>query len=115
MVTVKQIKKWVFALRSGEYKQTKYYLQDKKGYCCLGVGCKVFITKNKLVFQNGFLIGSTPRCGQKNAPDWLKNINTDFSKKTGLKSLINMNDFDNYTFDEIADCLEQVYIHKILK
>jgi hypothetical protein len=29
--------KWVAALRSGEYKQTKGYLRNKKGYCCLGV------------------------------------------------------------------------------
>ena len=31
--------KWVAALRSGEYAQTKQHLQDKNGYCCLGVLC----------------------------------------------------------------------------
>jgi len=38
-------KKWVEALRSGKYKQTKDYLKIKKasGYshCCLGVLCEV--------------------------------------------------------------------------
>ena len=30
--------KWLTALRSGEYKQGKYYLKnDNNCYCCLGV------------------------------------------------------------------------------
>ena len=31
--------KWLDALRSGEYKQTKENLQDINGFCCLGVLC----------------------------------------------------------------------------
>ena len=38
----KQIaKKWIAALRSGKYKQTKCALKDKDGYCCLGVLCAI--------------------------------------------------------------------------
>lgn len=33
--------KWLEALRSGEYAQTKYRLQDEVGYCCLGVLCDI--------------------------------------------------------------------------
>jgi hypothetical protein len=33
--------KWVAALRSGEYAQTKGVLRDKEGFCCLGVLCDV--------------------------------------------------------------------------
>ena len=33
--------KWVAALRSGEYKQTKDVLQSSSGYCCLGVLCDI--------------------------------------------------------------------------
>jgi hypothetical protein len=34
--------KWVKALRSGEYKQTKNVLKDERGrFCCLGVLCDV--------------------------------------------------------------------------
>lgn len=32
---------WVKALRSGEYKQTKYDLNNMHGYCCLGVLCAI--------------------------------------------------------------------------
>lgn len=31
--------KWLEALRSGEYKQTKENLHDGNGFCCLGVLC----------------------------------------------------------------------------
>lgn len=34
-------KKWVKALRSGKYKQTKEVLFNGTGYCCLGVLCEV--------------------------------------------------------------------------
>lgn len=40
MLTKEQKDKWVAALRSGEYKQTKGRLYSGKGYCCLGVFCK---------------------------------------------------------------------------
>lgn len=33
----KDIRKWVKALRSGEFKQAKGALQDKVGYCCLEI------------------------------------------------------------------------------
>lgn len=35
-------KKWVAALRSGEYSQTKRRLHDENGFCCLGVLCDVY-------------------------------------------------------------------------
>ena len=37
---------WINALRSGNYRQTKYYLNNSEGYCCLGVACEIF--KNEL-------------------------------------------------------------------
>ena len=35
-------KKWVAALRSGEYRQTQGILQDSNGFCCLGVACDLY-------------------------------------------------------------------------
>lgn len=31
--------RWVAALRSGEYQQTRKNLRDENGFCCLGVLC----------------------------------------------------------------------------
>ena len=43
----KEIKdKWVKALRSGEYKQGRLYLQRDNLFCCLGVLCKVLDVPN---------------------------------------------------------------------
>jgi hypothetical protein len=32
---------WVAALRSGSYQQTRAYLNDARGFCCLGVLCDI--------------------------------------------------------------------------
>lgn len=43
--TTEQIKehrlKWIEALESGDFSQTKGQLADSTGFCCLGVACKI--------------------------------------------------------------------------
>lgn len=105
------IKTWVKALRSGKFKQTTSSLQDEKGFCCLGVAC---ITSKAKMSRNtdGYLDGGFP-VAQEYAPNWLKTIDDKFEELTGL-GLADLNDSRGLTFDEIADCLEAVYIHKVL-
>lgn len=116
----KQFIKWIQALRSGEYKQTRSTLQDKHGFCCLGVGCKVLIPKKmRATSPEGVMTGLLPD-SQIAAPQWLKTIDEDFAKKT-KKSLSDLNDNglgvdkEGLTFDEIADLLEAVYVHGVLE
>jgi hypothetical protein len=119
---VKDIKTWTKALRSGKYKQTDGGLQDTFGYCCLGVACDLFIDKKKLVLSpsRGFMSGAFP-ADQPKSPKWLANLNKDFKNITGedIASLndegANVYEVKRLTFDEIADLLEAVYIHKVLK
>ena len=33
--------KWLKALRSGDYQQSKFTLRDARGHCCLGVLCDI--------------------------------------------------------------------------
>lgn len=40
--------KWIAALRSGEYKQTRFVLNDKTGMCCLGVLCDLHNKEEEL-------------------------------------------------------------------
>lgn len=35
-------KRWVAALRSGEYKQVCSYLRTSDGFCCMGVACDIY-------------------------------------------------------------------------
>lgn len=130
------IQKWCDALRSGEYKQTRDKLEDVNGFCCLGVACKVFIPEELQVKDiNGCLVGYDPS-SQGSRPNWLFNVVTDFEGKThktipiykqqssgsnympqnenGYTGLIRLNDTLQLTFDEIADCIEAVYIHEVM-
>src|SRR3954467_3257157 len=64
-MTPKEVRaKWVAALRSGEYKQTKSYLHDEQGYCCLGVLCDLavkdgLIAEPRKLSDNRFLYDRT--------------------------------------------------------
>lgn len=109
----KNITKWINALRSGKYKQTRATLQDAGGYCCMGVACDVFIKpKQRGLDEDKYLYGSYPG-SQNNAPHWLKLINGDFADLSG-KDLADLNDSESFTFDEIADLLQLVYIEEAL-
>lgn len=41
-MNAKIAKKWVAALRSGEYQQCQSRLRNKTGFCCLGVLCDLY-------------------------------------------------------------------------
>ncbi len=43
-------KRWTDALRSGNYDQTKNWLADSEGYCCLGVLCEIAV-QDGVVFR----------------------------------------------------------------
>jgi len=110
---MREFKKWIIALRSGEYKQTRWALENDLGFCSLGLACKTLIPEKHLVLNHAEFIFGTCPTRQTNAPKWLKEIDDDFMLKTS-KYLTRLNDDEKFTFNEIADCLEAVYIHKVL-
>lgn len=126
-INKRQLKKWIAALDSGEYEQGKFFLQNEKKFCCLGVGCKVLMPPDKLrLLHNGVILGQKPE-DQPNAPEWFREINLDFELKTQVQ-LTHLNDYgmfygmahpgsealEPFTFPEIATLLELVYVHKML-
>lgn len=52
MANIENIRKWVAALRSGEYSQTKKVLRDDHGFCCLGVACDVYAKEYGLEWES---------------------------------------------------------------
>lgn len=105
-------KELVSALRSGEYKQGKFYLEKDNKFCCLGVACKV-AQKNGIKIncnEYGQLIGRTLRT----QPEVVKYFNIDpagnnFIDPNDNLPLFTLNDMMcNKSFSQIADILETV-------
>src|ERR1044072_180997 len=103
-----ELRIWIAALRSGEYQQGNGTLQSKNGYCCLGVACKVLIPAKSLKFLDDKLAGNYPE-DQPKSPKWLRHIDLDVKTKFGIQ-LSELNDARNWSFNQIADLLEKLYL-----
>lgn len=113
----KQFLTWIEALRSGKYGQGRGRLQSGENkFCCLGVACKILIPDEKQYLDSeGLMYGGFPSSQPEDAvPKWLRKINSHFEWLTEV-TFFNLNDDHGFTFDEIADLLEAVYIHKVLE
>ena len=96
------------ALRSGEYKQTKEALQDKDGYCCLGVMCEVFEKETGGTLRRGTKTGQIlggELDDQEGVQEWVGLMHCDGTSNNN-PPLVSLNDFDGYTFSQIADFIE---------
>lgn len=105
-------KEWIGALRSGKYPQTKLHLQNKNGYCCLGVACELAGVPKTCddtgwVAYDGYSSTLPP-----SAREWLGVTDQSPLLTPGVgdgaygPSLASLND-DGKTFKEIADLVEQ--------
>ncbi len=103
----KNAKKWVDALRSGEFKQTVEVLNDKNGYCCLGVACSVYEKETGEMLPRG-KNGFYERCFlDESIVEWLGlgSCSGDFLNTD--ESLVYYNDDRKYDFNKIADIIEK--------
>jgi hypothetical protein len=90
MKRTEQTQKWLDALRSEEYPQTRKTLRDHKGYCCLGVA--------------GALVDLPVHLDTDLIYDWIDKF---YGIERGERfSLAEMNDNQRMTFAEIADAIE---------
>lgn len=107
-------KAWVEALRSGEYKQGKAFLNVGERYCCLGVACRLAIADGVAVAVEERGEGHPVLYGEESGwvPDavreWL-GLSTDtgdYTARNGREtSLANRND-SGAPFKRIADIIE---------
>lgn len=111
--------KWVAALRSGEYNQTRHFLRDKQGYCCLGVLCAIHskeVGGEPVAVGTAYGVGPACYLGQNSALpaqvcswadlDPFPCVVPPLSSGTGL-SLTMCNDDRRMSFEQIADLIEQ--------
>lgn len=91
---------WVKALRSGEFEQARELLTDGKGYCCLGVLCKVAGLQlsggNAVIGPSGNPAGYTPITQLLGGVPYY-----DLSERNDGNS-----DYHSHTFAELADYIE---------
>lgn len=97
----KNAKKWIKALRSGKYTQGTGKLRDKDKFCCLGVACDLY---DKNIWLNLDQANVLPYDVMR----WLNLSHNEGSyyNKGRQTFLTYHNDFDKYTFSEIADIIE---------
>lgn len=94
MTTLKT--KWIEALRSGKYRQTREILKDGKGYCCLGVLCDV-TQPDRWVGDNYDNLSNYP-------PNWV--IEKAGIPKHHVQMYAHLNDDYGYSFADIAAVVE---------
>lgn len=98
-------KKWIEALRSGEYRQGTHCLRSiENKYCCLGVACDLFYGTNKWI---------------ENKEEYLYEINNQKIFSYNLNQYIELSDKEmddlmqlndgGKTFEEIADYIEKEF------
>ena len=104
----KNQKKWIKALRSGKFKQTRGYLKNSKGHCCLGVACEIFKKELDLTVSEG--VGCTAFNNRRTSLPLEVGIHLSMmgdSLVEGSSKLVELNDDAHYRFKRIADYIEK--------
>lgn len=99
--------KWIAALRSGKYNQTRGSLRDQFGYCCLGVACVINGISDDDIDLEGFIIDA--HIGDDNTEKMPEQL-IGMDENELVSELTAMNDRDSedaYSFPEIADWIEE--------
>jgi hypothetical protein len=110
---------WVEALRSGDYVKTKYNLRDDCGYCALGVLCDLFCQEEYACWYEGYNDNDVFCYGigdggdddveyqflHRRVMEWADILSQDCTVN-GV-SISDLNDWNNKTFEEIANHIEE--------
>jgi hypothetical protein len=124
------IRKWVDALRSGDYQQAQGALRhdgaDQDGYCCLGVACDISGLGRWVMVpeDDEYDFGPSARAYQvgeeystgvlpRSVAEWLgvsdgnPDVNYD---PEGPYTLAGLNDGQRLSFEQIADVIEREWL-----
>lgn len=121
------VRKWVDALRSGDFEQRTGRLNAEGQYCCLGVACELALGDGVKVVKT--LVEPSPYADHyaydgkatflpTSVQEWLGIIAedpsvlfTDPESETEVTwGLVGINDGLGASFDQIADALERTYL-----
>lgn len=120
LVNRERVRLWVDALRSGRFEQAEGGLRQGKQFCCLGVACEVAREEGlDLHVQheggNGWSYNGEVSTLPIEVVDWLgmRSANPWISIDPGGNRIAATvaNDMKHWTFAEIADGLENMYLN----
>lgn len=103
------VKKWIDALRSGQFNQVQGHLGDRTGFCCLGVACEVAIANGinlKRHEEESYSYAGKTDVMPVSVQRWL---GTDENPVLGSSSCAELND-QGLAFEDIADMIETEYL-----
>lgn len=105
--------KWLAALRSGEYKQTRDVLRDDDGFCCLGVLCDLHAQETGMQWGEAggvnliYPYGDSRETLPAVVAEWADLYDGDPAiPGRDFKTLGGLNDA-GYSFTELADIIEK--------
>ncbi len=102
--------RWVSALRSGEYKQSRGKLKSIDGFCVLGVLCDLYAIAYKINWEKmnySYKLCGRIGCLPSEVSVWADYYGAEIKLNTQSVSLTSLNDHMGYNFNEIADLIEQ--------
>ena len=128
MTQLEALKLWVKALRSGDYIQGKGYLHMEDRFCCLGVACDLFKEQLGLTVRDNLEDepvvvtydgedGTLPEAvSTLTGVDRLGSLRSEVMVSgTAIYTFIELNDTAEFTFDQIADVIEEQFIKPLLE
>ncbi len=106
-------KKWVAALRSGEYKQGKGCLENANGeFCCIGVLAKLAgvdrtVSTGKNALNQSIIYDGQIGSASDKVKEWIGLVNEVgmYAQDDGWEDLARLND-NGHTFEDIAAIIE---------
>lgn len=109
MTEKKPIQMWIEALRSGKFKQGFRNLRSGDEYCCMGVACELAMENGvkidrQEISSGRWIYDRFAGCWPVSVEDWLS------VGPISTNVLVNMNDNQVKSFNEIADYLEKLYV-----
>lgn len=100
-------KKWVAALRSGEYTQAKRQLRTETGMCCLGVACDLYSKETGEQWDGHKFLGEDDTLPLQ-VKEWVGLTGPEgvFLGDSNMPTALSTKNDIGATFAEIADIIE---------
>lgn len=102
-------KKWIAALKSGQYDQARHRLASKSGWCCLGVAANVCEIGGEHLLKRSYLheVKNAKSLKSKRWNELRKRIPVALRENRELQNKLAIMNDQYHPFERIADWIEK--------